>query len=584
MKAKITLLPAIFILMVSLTMAVPLSVIDSKYVSFEDDLLTPAWSIIVQGDNSADYLLFSNPEEIEGEINDIPVRAERGFQLKTSIQKESCDYSLTTSPRKNDIYTYNIDQEAEGVQFWQREQYQQNCIERGSILNYLERRFITVWPVYDVYCVYQDRIATTGEVSEGQMNFDAKFELIKDDGTTLTKTISTIAEDEDGIPPVVTFEENGETVAIIRWIGGSVTGEFCPGQDQVFAIQTNQNIWYTGNNDRYIEYNTQRENIVKVAINDMYNKLFNDPSYLLSEDEIFRLKSAINNNNFRAQAALSEELIATGAQNIGSRVSLPLARDHLIYKPQFNMFIKADWLQLVYLIGRPKIVDSGITTCVEGGTDNKAFATVKNEGNALGKFVAGIKCQEGIFITTTERSITLSPGESGTIEFPFSLDLQQDGKKSCVITVVDSTNPNNKDAASVSADCQATIFCSPEGITKCSGNTELICREGQWQATSSDNCKVITECDRDGKCDTDLGESFETCGGKTASENDCATCNFDGVCDATETIYSCPQDCGTVPQKEIPTWVWIAGGLSAAAVIYYGLTRSKKPRKAKRKR
>jgi hypothetical protein len=139
---------------------------------------------------------------------------------------------------------------------------------------------------------------------------------------------------------------------------------------------------------------------------------------------------------------------------------------------------------------------------------------------------------------------------------------------------------SKRDTDSISTDCIATNFDCVEGQVTCAfGENEKVCQDGQWVDTNTDNCRTSL-CNRDNVCDAT--ESFELCGGKQASDNDCATCNLNGICEATESSYSCSADCGEI-QPPIASWVyWVAG--MALAIIVYVSAGMIKPKKGKGRR
>lgn len=584
MKAATTLLMAV--LLTSLVGATPLAIIDSKYIDTENTLLNPAWSIHLRADNSADYLTATIlAEQVKGTKEGQPVQAQEGFKLESQIASETCNYPLTLNPRKHDLYKYRTVKEADNVWVTNTYKYADNCQLKGAALVYASGWTGGKYSLfYDVYCVYKDLSAKAGDVGEASMNFEAKFTLTKDDGTKVVQTVSSLAKSKEGIPAVVQFTQDKNPIAVIRWIGGVTYGEFCPTQDNVVALQTTQNVWMTANKDRYTEYD-----IKYLELQDLlstYIKAIAD-NKILTSAQITALATKIDELNIRANNALSDEVIKADSQYAlikDSTAVLDLPRDHLLYAPDFQIFVRTDWLKLVYLAGRPKITLAQFDNCLEGSSLNQITVTVQNIGNSPGKFLAGVKCEEGITLTSTDRSISLSPQESGTLTFPFTLALTQTADRACKITVTDSLDLQNLDTKTVSTSCEATTFCSPEGTTKCIGTTQHTCTNGNWQPTTSKDCQTPAKCNHDGTCQSGSGESFENCGGKTATDNDCATCNADETCDPTETITSCPLDCGQIIKEKIPMWLWAVIGAAAAGITYYIVTQTKGKKKGKKKR
>lgn len=562
-------LAIIALLLVTSVSAVPLSVIDTSYTRFDEELEQEAFIVNVRGDNSADYIVGADPSEITGERDGETVQAENGFELRTSVVNEQCTYPLVDTPERTDVYQYQLVQEEDNVFLWDQDDFIDQCLERpGGLLGYSR----TSGPLlYDVYCLVETKVANAGAVREPIIQFQSRFDLTRSDGETITRTISTAGTSQDDISSVVQLDD----IAVVRWIGGTTFGEGCPGQDEYVSIQY-ENEWRTANKDRYTEYAVSHE-----ELHELRRNIARDGS--VSSQEHSALQNKVTDTNSRSKQALgpSPIIAATNQARIeGSQAILQLPRDRLVYAPDFQIALSASWLEFVFTSGKPRITDAAFQSCIEGDPTNVITTTVENVGASPAQFVAGIQCESGVSVSATERRITLDPDESGTITYPFTLSLSEDQRRSCVVTVTDTANPENFDRETLTAECAASLVCSPEGVNRCFGTVEKQCTDGQWVTTGSDAC-TTTICNRDGKCDASAGESFEACGGKDSPENDCATCNADGVCDETETIYSCPADCGTTPTTDIPQWAWYAGAVGLAALIWWG-TKNIKPRRKKR--
>lgn len=565
------------LLMMSLATATPLGIISNDYADYDGTIGGSVYQVTVRGDNDASYVVFGSQTALETSVEGETVTPQSTFTLTQSIESESCEYNLQIGGR-NPIIQYNIDKIGNDIWFSRVDDLINSCKnEMGGIFAWGEWTNVGSVLFQDVYCLKEkDPLAKVGPVSEGKINFQSKFSLKKDSNPAIIKTISTLASNEEGIPTSIAFTDEGKTVGRIRWIGGSTFGEYCPGQDDYVAMQKSNGQWITADKTKFNEYNDQfvllQELIDKSIIaNDL------DPNY---EVEIRRLVDAVNSRGTAAMA--SKNILYDGGTSTvsGSKAIIQLPRDHLIYAPDFQIILSTDWLGIVYQTSKPEITDSGFNSCDESASSNSAYATIKNVGNKQATFNVGMACQEGLSLSTTTRSINLAPGASGTVTLPFSLELSADAKKSCTITVADSLNIDQEDRTSISTTCQATSFCSPTGKTECFGAIEKICQDGQWTETDSDACDT-TICDRDSKCEAGLGETFEVCGGKLASDNDCATCNFDDHCDATENSYSCASDCGTIKEPISKVWL-IIGGVVLAAAVFIGIS-SIKPKNKGRK-
>jgi hypothetical protein len=578
---KLLLFMIAIILMASAT-AAPLAIVESDYMQFQPNITGPAWSIHLRGDNSADYINFIENASIVGDINGTAAQAQHSFTLQSTITSESCNYALTDNPTKTDIFEWQLIQEADNIKSGDVEAVFTRCQAKDGLeFGFTDKEWVIGLPPvrFDVYCLYKNKVASVGDVSEGTMNFQAKFTLSKDTGETLTSTISTLAKSTTGIPPVVYFKgTDGKTVALIKWVGGVTYGEFCPSQDHVVAVQQ-ENTWFTANKDRYTEYMVAYTNF-KDYLTDFENTYVenNEVPTKVRQD----LQSKVNTMNERSLAASTPAIISSG-NNIatvkGSTSILDLPRDYLIYAPDFQIFIWADWLKVTYLIGKPKITAAEFTKCAEGATDNTIDVTLQNVGLASGKFEAGIKCESAVNIQATQRSITLQPGESGTLSFPFTASVEKDTKVNCLVTVTDSNYPSFKVSKSISSTCTSTEFCTVENQLICRYSTQYKCVSGNWIAQKNSTACQKNTCNNNGVCEAASGESFENCGGIIAAQNDCATCNFDGVCDATESVYSCPEDC----EEKLSSSTWLIIGILTAFLIFAGYVYMKTNKKGRRK-
>jgi hypothetical protein len=576
----------LMILISSMVMATPLSVVESKFIDTEDSLGLgdQVFMMTMRGDNSADYTSFVLPSDIEGKTSSgEKVGVEHGFKLESTITEENCRYTLYDDINLLNPNSYSIEKEGNNIYWWKVADVQQNCALKGAKVWY----DTGIVGVFDVYCVYENKLAATGKISEGKFEFVSKFTLEDTKGKKISEVIDTTASTDKEIPTTINFYDGNDKIGIIKWIGGSTTGESCPTQDDLISIQRKDGQWITADKFNYIEYQN-RYNDLKVVLDEFEELLYagDQPS----SKQIESLESNIETVNDRANKLVQNPTyIQDGSKQStieGSTAILNLERDILVYRPDFQLFLKAEFLQLVFLSGKPKITAAGFTNCVEGDTNNEIEVTIQNIGGATGQFSAGLDCDSGIYLATTQRQITLNKEESGTLRFPFSIDISTTLDKSCKVTVFDTLNTDNKDTKTIESECSPTVFCAPEDKIICRGQYEYKCSGGNWALTGSNNCQSsnpdIPDCNNNGVCDASSGESFEKCGGKTIANNDCATCNADGVCDATETVYSCPVDCGIEPPKDY-TYLYIASGILGAAGMFFLFRKTGKKKKGDRK-
>ena len=568
MNKSILYILAAFVLM-AVVMATPLSIIDSKYITTDTTIGGPVWQITTRGDNDASYTLFGDKTNITGTSGTETVTPANNFRLSQDITSESCEYTLTNTGR-NPIEQYSIVKTGTNIFFTAKDKFINDCYNSSNGILAWGESGISLGAFQNIYCLKEDKRANVGSIAEGRINFNAAFNLQKGSETPITQSITTLATNTNQIPTNIVFMNGNTPVARIRWIGGSTFGETCPGQDNYVAIESDK--WYTGDLDSYTLYNEQYTLIHELA---KTIKTSNSATSL----QIANIKTYVAAANTRGTAALAPSSISVDnitATVSGAQATILLPRDHLIYTPDFQILVSANWVGIVYQTSKPKITDAGFNSCNENGS-NSFYVTIQNVGTKDSSFDVGATCQAGISISATSRNIALKAGESGTVTIPFSIDLTSDATKSCTIQVSDRGNIAMLDRTSISTSCQASTFCTQAGQKTCFGTTEKICQGGQWIDTGSTTCNTVI-CNRDTKCDSNKGESFEKCGGKASSNNDCATCNLNKICDATETVYSCPGDCGA-PSPATASWIYIIGGILLAGAVFYGLTRIKPKKK-----
>jgi hypothetical protein len=550
------------VLLAATVSAVPLAVIDSQYVSYSNDVLAPAWQIHLRGDRSSDYIKFINNVEVKGEVNGQAVQAQESFTLSSTIGQESCVYNLIDTPQRIDIYQYEYKKVGSSVTSDQVNTLSNQCSKDSSCLYQFHDRKLIPWQ-YDVYQVFKRKVAIAGDVSGGKMKFEAKFTIGKENGESVSTSINTLLSAEKDVPGLVVLKNGDEVVGSVRWIGGVTYGEFCPPQSDVVSIQRN-NVWYTGNKDRYTEYLIEHGNL---------GALFEEMDDIIiqnkqpSSEKRDELQTKINRVNSLGSAATnpySMRIANSIATNQGATSVIELPNDYLIYAPDFMVSVRADFLKIVYLVGKPKILKAEFSKCDESAMNNEIWVTMQNVGASTGKFNVGVTCNPSLNIAASIRSLTLGPDETGTFKLPFSVDLKEDGVVNCVASVADVTLPSNKDSASFNHECLSSKLCKTEGEVFCQGSVQYKCVSGDWVPQPASSA-CTTKCNQNGKCEASLNESFEICGGKLSSVNDCATCNFDEICDLTETVYSCKSDCASSPDN---TLIWIIGGIAAAFAVY----------------
>ena len=350
MNKQLVLFTLMLLLGTMVVSAAPLSVIDASYLNFDSTISGPVWLINVRGDNDASYVLFGDDKSLEASIDGETATPSNDFSLVQNIESEACEYQLSGSALRNDIYTYEIDKIANNVFFTRVNDFQDECYESaGGVL---------AWgsggPFQDVYCLRESNVAKAGVISEGKINFNAKFILQKGSEAPLVKSISTLATDTKEIPSSIVFTDGSNTVARIRWIGGSTFGENCPGQDNLVAIETSSG-WSVGDKDAYTLYNEQY-----VTLNELKDKILDQDDITRDERrDLERLVAAVNERGAEALVPGSISVSGVSSTIYGSKAVVTLPKDYLIYAPDFQLLLSADWIEITFQTGKPKIVVAG---------------------------------------------------------------------------------------------------------------------------------------------------------------------------------------------------------------------------------
>lgn len=484
---KIILLTAIMMLFIAIPVSsTPLSVISSDYLDFDLGLGGPAWIINMRGDSASEYYIFGNKETITADKKGEKVNPASNFELNTKLTQQRCEYNLVQTSRR-DIIRYDV-KEIGTYWLWNAmDRAQEECINKGGEFAWGESPLLSNPLRQKVFCATPVTIGRAGEVQGAKIAFEQEFRLSKEgDSAVYTHKLSTLTDNKEGIPTNIAIRDGSNNViAQVRWIGGVTFGEWCPtlGNENI-AVDSAQGGWRLTSRESHTLYEQKF-----LELREFINRFDKKIKYQDAQ-ELKILFTEVNNRASRAMVA--SRPVSTPYQIVGSKAVLNIDEGRIIYAPDVQIKLNADWLGIRFREGMPKILAADFYGCSEEAqTRNEINVEIQNVGEGRATFDVGLACQDGIVPDATIRTIDLQVNQKGNVNIPFSLEIDKDTKITCTVTVRDQNNIQNVDRKSVSSDCQATRFCDVEGQKTCFGQLEMICKSGLWVNTGSDACRTI---------------------------------------------------------------------------------------------
>lgn len=445
------------------------------------------WVLNWNGIDSDKIFASISQSELESETG---FKSGQGFTVEMKSGEEYATYKFISSTDKP-IKTYNF----HANQKWAlthkdvlenlAEWGQDNCADYDEDGN-IEWIRKTNYPLYPalgtIYCAKEsDLIGTTTGISSPTEIFSTDWIF-----TPTGKSSESITISNDNNVGQGTSSELGNNV-LIRWQGNLKTGARAQEPHRVLGLHSNSftNGWRVIAESLYDDWQTSLKND-----QGMDNCLRRYSSGEVSASFCASQSSIVANAAARqmttgvfAQPYILDKSFGNGKMKIDltERVSIP----------SFQVFVNADYLELILPIGKPQIISVSVPNFAENAVGT-ITANVKNAGDGRGGFEAGVRsCTKDAEADSIIQTFELDPQETRTLTFRLSGSSTSTTEKeisgSCTFymkertTQVEVTKPFDYKYTQVNE-------CTP-------GNQRATVEGGVW---------VIKECDSNGLTETTI--------------------------------------------------------------------------------
>ena len=418
--------------------------------------------------------------------------ATESISIKSTISDYRCQYPVQALSTK--LYDYTLVDTCGKLDIFCRFSFNDACIARGADY-YVDAD----WAQY--YCMQKTIVATKGLIGDSFFNFKTTFDV-----TIADKTEQLI------LTPQKTSAMTPTNTVNVAWTGNTVSGQNCPQPvNNNIGLVRYDNSWQTVELDKLNAYTSVHQIILDNCISAAKNTI---EGTICIDNANFATTSAIVHKKFtfdNIDAFVSSNV--NYYQSTGDGV-LVLNLDKLLQFPIYTLIVDADALNIVKLVGTPKIVrvvGSTLTT----GSSGIITTTIKNIGDATGSFALTANCDLPFSYTGASMYSTLQPGQSEIIIVPINGECNEKLDGTCELVLTDRNNPNKFDTMTVSMGCTPLFICI-DGQTKCIGEVEFVCEGGtSWIKTGTTNCeeKEDLTCQVDKDCDDDNWLTIDTCEG-----------------------------------------------------------------------
>jgi len=344
--------------------------------------------------------------------------------------------------------------------------------------------------------------------------------------TTIIKSDLTVTAAGQSYKATIT--NNGMTSAALgsqayaSWTGNLVSGSQCPNplDSMVMGVNQGGNFRITSKSayDQYDPNQQDLKSCISTAIN---NGIYYSHTQSVS---------CINEYNNRAnnviQKVNSGPFVNASVTPISTTSGIAtLQLPQLVQFPTFTLKVKADWIGIVVLVGKPRILSASDIVFSEG---DKGYSRVviQNIGTATGSFGVSATCNAPFAFTGTTQTIKLAIGATGFVDLPITVSTSgKQVKNTCTVTAQDLNQPSNTDTKTFSATGNPIKICTPlekrcinSKIQSCNQQgtdwtDQEVCPNGCTMSNGVPICQESAACTKDSDCNDNDPTTTDACVG-----------------------------------------------------------------------
>jgi len=278
----------------------------------------------------------------------------------------------------------------------------------------------------------------------------------------------------------------GDFVALIRWVGSTVTGQGLPDQHNNVPIYNKDNEkWSISNIATFrdyerslltteIELNAKQEQ-KKAFDNKFYEyaaEEYFDKYSICKDDQCSPIVSIINTHNAKLTILLNERKKIGYESDISSNQlttkdgNVLLVLNRRINIPEFTIITTAKSVGAYIPTGEFQIIDITSPTFSSGDSNGKVDIKIRNNGDYKGTATATLIDETDTFkqiSNSKSLETTLDPGKEGTMTMYISSGtISSDITKTAKIDVYDINSPNNVTSKEFTASVTTPKMCQPD--------------------------------------------------------------------------------------------------------------------------
>ena len=332
-----------------------------------------------------------------------------------------------------------------------------------------------VFEATDIHCFVKDKVGIKGSFGEGSATVTNKIKLCVNNECD-SKSISNKDRDK-------TFMVNGQEVAKMQEVILGSTGNLIPSTSGYTAIYNAQSGWKVRIDSAYTDYLTTKNTFESSLINSVTSGEISKCRTDSCVTEKFKsLGKDVLNSKTDTLISVSNSIPGTQASSISnnqgeSGAALKLQLRNRAYDMELVFTLKADWIGIEKLRGKPVITRLDKNLDINSGDDLVLTGSVKNDANTDGVFNYFL---ENCNVDMPQKTEQFSANEEKDFEIVL-LQAGYKGKNSCELVVKDrdseqesrkSFNINIKDIPGVVTT--TTLKEDKEKETQCSEGEKLV--------------------------------------------------------------------------------------------------------------